>query len=41
MGIDSSSLNAFSSLFLHLLQMIERINVFSKTQDILVFSNFL
>ena len=41
MGIDSSSLNVFSSLFLHLLQIIERINVFSKKQDILVFSNFL
>ena len=41
MSIDSSSLNVFSSLFLHLLQIIERINVFSKTQDILVFSKFL
>ena len=38
---DSSSLNIFSSSFLHLLQIIERTNVFSKRYDSLGFSNFL
>ena len=41
MSIDSSSLNIFSSSFLHLLQIIERTNVFSKMYDILGFSNVL
>ena len=40
-SIDSSSLNNFSSSFLHLLQIIERTNFFSKRYDILGFSNFL
>ena len=39
--IDSSTLNTFSSSFLHLLQIIEGTNVFSKMYDILGFSNFL
>ena len=40
-SIDSSSLNNFSSLFLDLLQIIERSTVSSKRYDILGFSNFL
>ena len=40
-SIDSSSLNFFSSSFLHLLGITERTNVFSKMYDILGFSNFL
>ena len=40
-SIDSSSFNIFSSPFLHLLQIIERTNVFSKKYDVLGFSNFL
>ena len=39
-SIDSYSLNNFSSPFLHLLQIIERISVFSKKYDILGFSNY-
>ena len=39
--IDSSSLNIFSSLLAHLLQIIERTNVSSKMYDILGFLNFL
>ena len=39
-SIDSSSLNIFSSLFLYLLQIIEKSNVFSKIY-ILDFLNFL
>ena len=39
-SIDSSSLNSFSSSFLHLLQMIEKTNIF-KSYYILGFSNFL
>ena len=34
---DFSSLNIFSSSFLHLLQIRERTNVFSKVYDILVY----
>ena len=34
-SIDSSSLNNFSSSFLHLLQIVERSNIFSKKYDIL------
>ena len=41
MLIDSSSLNIFSSSFLHLLQVIESTNVFYKMYDVLDFSNFL
>ena len=40
-SIDSSSLNNFSSSFLHLLKVAERTNVFYKRYDILSFSNFL
>ena len=40
LSIDSSSLNNFSSSFLHLLQITER-TVFSNSYDILGFSNFL
>ena len=39
-SIDSSSLNNFLSSFLHLLQIIERTNVFSKRYDILGFFKF-
>ena len=38
---DSSSLNIFSSLPPHLLQIIERINVFWEIFDILGFFNYL
>ena len=41
MSIDSSSLNIFSSEFLHLLQIIEITNAFSKRYEILGFSSFL
>ena len=34
-SIDSSSLNIYLSSFLHLLQIIEKTNVFSKMYDIL------
>ena len=40
-SIDSSSLNNFLSSFLHLLQIIERTNVFPRRYDILGFPNFL
>ena len=40
-SIDSSSLNIFPSSFLHLLQTIERANIFTKINDILGFLNFL
>ena len=40
-SIDSSSLDIFSASFLHLLQIIERTNVFSKSYGILGISNFL
>ena len=40
-SLDSASLNIFSSSFLHLMQILERSNVFSKRYDILGFSNFL
>ena len=40
-SIDSSSLDIFSSSFLHSLQIIERANVFSKRYGILGISNFL
>ena len=40
-SIDSFSLNIFSYSFLHLLEIKERANVFSKMNDILVFLNFL
>ena len=39
-SIDSSSLNAFSSSFLHLLQIIERTSVFSKRYYIFGFFKF-
>ena len=39
--IDSSSLDILSSSFSHLLEIIERTNVFSKRYGILGFSNFL
>ena len=38
--LDSSFLNIFSSSFLHLVQIIEKTNVFLK-HDVLDFSNFL
>ena len=38
-SIDSSLLNIFLSPFLHLLQIIEKTNVFSKMYDILGFLN--
>ena len=40
-SIDSSSLDIFSSPFLHLLQIKEIIDVFSNRNDISGFSNFL
>ena len=40
-SIESSSLNIFLYSFLHLLQIIEKTNVFSKKYDILGFPNFL
>ena len=40
-SIDSSSLNIVSPSFLHLQQIIERTNVFSKMYDFLGFLNFL
>ena len=39
-SIDSSSLNISSSSFSHLLQIIERINIFSKRYNVLVFQIF-
>ena len=39
-SIDSSSLNNFLSSFLHLLQITERANIFSKRYDILGFFKF-
>ena len=39
--IDSSSLNTFSSSFLHLLQIIERANVLSKKYDFLYLPKIL
>ena len=40
-SIDSSSLNTFSSSFFHLLQIIERTDVFTEMYDILGFLFFL
>ena len=40
-SIDSSPLNIFSFSFLHLLQIIERTNVFRMMYDISAFWNFL
>ena len=40
-SIDSSSLNIFSSLSLHLLQVIERTYIFFEKYDILGFPNFI
>ena len=40
-SIGFSSLNNFASSFLHLLQIIERTNAFSKRYDILGFPTFL
>ena len=41
MSIGSSYLNIFSFPFLHLLQILEKTNVFSKVYGLLGFSNFL